>query len=70
MLFPDRLISAMEQHCVTQRALAAAIGCEPQQIYKYVSGQRAPALTQISLILKALPNVDARWLICGGEHVR
>ena len=63
--FGVRLRVAMDLHGWNQPALAGELGVSTQAVNQWVCGHTEPKASALAGILRALPAVDARWLICG-----
>jgi len=67
MTFGERLIIAMSVTGITSMDLAKATGMEQSAISHMRSDNRSPSFETLSKVLKAMPNIDARWLILGDK---
>ncbi|GAB7525368.1 helix-turn-helix domain-containing protein [Paraburkholderia sp. 2C] len=63
--FKDRLKLALENSGISQREFASRTGFGEANVSHYLSGDRKPGADNIQIILRALPDVDARWLLGG-----
>ena len=63
--FALRLSIAIEQEDILERDLAMRTGIEPMAISQFTRGRSEPGIAELIRILRALPGVNARWLICG-----
>lgn len=63
--FDWRLSIAIEREGLLECDLARRSGVDATQINHFTRGRREPSLANLTRILKALPNTDARWLVCG-----
>mgnify|MGYP003578751984 CR=1 FL=1 len=63
--FGVRLRVAMDLHGWNQPGLAGELGVSTQGVNQCVCGYTEPKASAIAGILRAMPAVDARWLICG-----
>lgn len=61
--FKERLRMALEVSGISQNDFCKRTGFSQANTCHFLSGQRDPTLGSIQKILKALPCVDARWLI-------
>jgi predicted transcriptional regulator len=66
--FAGRLYDELRARCMTQRELAGPTGLNECSISLIVGGRRDPTFQQLRAILEALPQMDARALICGTKE--
>lgn len=63
--FALRLSVAIERERLLERDVSKRSGIDATQINHFTRGRREPSLANLARILAALPNTDARWLVCG-----
>jgi transcriptional regulator with XRE-family HTH domain len=65
--FAARLRLGMLISGVKSNQLAKVTGMSESNISHFLSGSREPNVENLAKLLRALPGIDARFLICGGE---
>ena len=65
--FGQRLELAMEVGGYRATDVCKETGFSQANMSHFISGQREPTVKSLARLLQALPDVDARWLICGGR---
>lgn len=70
--FGQRLKAAIAEEGLSQSDLASEVGSYPANISWWINGRLSPNAISVAKILRALPKVDARWLLTGDgrESVR
>ncbi len=63
--FAERLRLGMLVSGIKAKQLAEATGMHESNISHLLSGSREPNVENLAKLLRALPGVDARFLICG-----
>ena len=63
--FALRLSIAIEQEDLRESHLAESTGISADIINQFTRGRIEPSILDLVCILRALPGVNARWLICG-----
>lgn len=63
--FCERLRMAMRVAAVTNGDMAKRTGLSPDNVSHFVRGERLPTINNLAKLLRALPGVDARWLVTG-----
>lgn len=63
--FALRLSIAIERENLLECDVAKRSGIDATQVNHFTRGRRKPSLENLARILSALPNIDARWLVCG-----
>lgn len=65
--FCERLRMAMRVAAVTNAEMARRSGLSPDNVSHFARGERMPSVPNLAKLLRALPGVDARWLVTGDE---
>lgn len=63
--FALRLSIAIEREGLLECDVAMRSGIDATQINHFTRGRREPSRANLARILASLPNIDARWLVCG-----
>jgi transcriptional regulator with XRE-family HTH domain len=65
-MIQERIIKIIEAEGINRSNFSKKISIMPQTLHNIVSGRRTnPSYDIINSILKAYPNISARWLITG-----
>jgi len=65
MLIQDRVRMILKSQSLTASQFADKIGVKRSNLSHVLSGRNKPSLDFLDKILRAYPNVDAKWLITG-----
>lgn len=63
--FAERLRLGMLVSGIKSKQLAEATGMHESNISHLINGSREPNVENLAKLLRAMPGVDARFLICG-----
>jgi transcriptional regulator with XRE-family HTH domain len=63
--FSERLKIAIKESGKTQKEIGFIAGFSESNMSHFLSGERGPGIDSVDKLLRALPLVDARWLITG-----
>ncbi len=66
-LFGDRLQQVLDETGMSQSDLARKMKVNQPQINHWTAGRQTPSYHNIVKILRAIPTLDAHWLLTG-EH--
>lgn len=66
--FGERLRIAIAASGIRRADVAAAACSDEPHLYHMLANKSAPRLETLRRLLTALPNVDARWLVCGEKR--
>lgn len=65
--FGSRLKIAIEVNGMRPMDFVQKTSLSATHVSHFMNGDREPSLSNLAIIIKALPGVDARWLVCGGK---
>jgi transcriptional regulator with XRE-family HTH domain len=68
MSFGKRLRKTIKAHGLQIGEVAELVNTDSPHICHMCADKKAPSLDTLSRLLKALPDADARWLVCGGKR--
>ena len=64
-MFAKRLVLSMQVEGLRARDVCARTGFSQSNLSHFTTGQREPSISSLAKLLRAMPNVDARWLVTG-----
>jgi transcriptional regulator with XRE-family HTH domain len=67
-MFHERLKTTLQVTGTRPGKLAELTGIDKTNVSHLLSGQREPSFETLAKLLKALPGVDARWLVIGHKE--
>lgn len=67
-MFHERLKVALQVTGTRPGQLAELTGIDKTNVSHLLSGQREPSLKTLAKLLRALPGIDARWLVIGPKE--